>query len=249
METKKLKFDYVLLTNIILAVAILVMDVCLIVLGNAYVFKSIASALFVVSGISNLVFAIMAKEERNKLFKYFMTIGLVFACIGDILLIDGAYFIEGAIFFAIGHVFFFVGYSLLQKLCWRDLIIGLIIFAIALVVILAVPVFEFQNMLAIVIVYAFIISFMLGKAISNAFSKEYKIGNLIILIGSLLFFLSDLMLLFNVFTNFDTNVFSILCLALYYPAEILLACSIYYKDEKLTENENLKKINEKSEKN
>ena len=57
------------------------------------------------------------------------------------------------------------------------------------------------------------------------------------------------MLLFNVFANFDTNVFSILCLALYYPAEILLACSIYYKDEKLTENENLKKINEKIEKN
>ena len=249
METKKLKFDYVLLTNIILAVAILVMDVCLIVLGNAYVYKSIASALFVVSGIVNLVFAIMAKEERNKLFKYFMVVGLVFACIGDILLIDGAYFIEGAIFFAIGHVFFFVGYSLLQKICWRDLICSLIIFAVALVVIFAVPVFEFQNMLAIVIVYSFIISFMLGKAISNAFSEEYKIGNLIILIGSLLFFLSDLMLLFNMFANFDTNVFEVLCLVLYYPAEILLACSIFYKDKKFPESKKLEKIDEKSEKN
>ena len=115
METKKLKFDYVLLTNIMLAVAILVMDVCLIVLGNAYVYKSIASALFVVSGIVNLVFAIMAKEERNKLFKYFMVVGLVFACIGDIFLIDGAYFIEGAIFFAIGHVFFLCGVYITSK--------------------------------------------------------------------------------------------------------------------------------------
>ena len=48
--------------------------------------------------------------------------------------------------------------------------------------------------------YALIISFMLGKAVSNII-RERNILNLLIVIGSFLFFFSDLMLLFDVFAN------------------------------------------------
>ena len=219
------------ISNLVMFILILAMDICLLCFKNLpYIFKTTASVLFVILGIINFIF-IFKLEQRNKLFKYFMLLGLVFACLGDIVLID--YFIYGAILFAIGHVFFFVAYSILHKINWKDIVIALAIFAVALVVILALPIFSFNGMLPVVIVYAFIISFMLGKAISNfAFNKEFKTQNLIIMIGSILFFLSDLMLLFNVFADVS-NIFDIICLVLYYPAELILASSIYYSNIKL----------------
>ena len=79
-------------------------------------------------------------------------------------------------------------------------------------------------------VYALIISLMVGKAIAN-FIKEKSKLNLIILIGSSLFFFSDFMLLFSVFSNLGL-VFLALCLITYYPAEFILAYSILKQDHK-----------------
>ena len=218
----------VLIFNILFAILIIIFDILYIVFQNQpYIFKTIASVLFVMCGIGNFIF-IFRQQQRSNLFKYFMLSGLVFACLGDIFLID--FFIVGAILFAIGHIFFFIAYSMLYKINWRDILISLIIFGIALIVILVPTIFDFGNMLVIVLVYAFIISFMLGKSISNIFEKDFKIENLIIFVGSLMFFLSDLMLLFNVFANVS-RIFGIICLVFYYPAEFLLAGSIYYSND------------------
>lgn len=208
-------------------------DICFILLGTPYVYKTISSVLFVLTGIINFVF-IFKKEQRNKIFKYTMLLGLIFACLGDIVLID--YFLYGAILFAVGHIFFLVSYCLVEKICWRDLFVSVVIFGISLIVILVPKIFDFQGMLPIVIVYALVISFMLGKSISNLFVTDNQGGNFLIMLGSLLFFLSDLMLLFNVFADVS-RAFDIACLVLYYPAEIILASSIYYSslviDEKM----------------
>ncbi len=225
MKQDLLRSKELLIINIVLAFAIIAMDACFIVLGIPYVFKLIGSILFVILGAVNFLFIFLYKNERHNLFKFLMMAGLVFACLGDILLID--YFIIGAILFAIGHVFFFAAYSVLSKIKWRDIIISLVLFAIGLVIILVPQIFHFGDMFAVVIVYAFIICFMLGKAISNCFEPDYRKQNIWIMVGSLLFFLSDLMLLFNVFSEVS-SVFGILCLVMYYPAEILLATSIYY---------------------
>lgn len=236
-EDKKL-----LIINILFLVVTFVFDICLLATYNRYVFKTIASILFVACGVVNFVWAFKL-EKNSKSFGWLMLIGLIFACIGDILLIESSLFIYGAISFAIGHVFFLAAYCTLCKLNWKDVLIALGIFAVALVVILALPVFEFGSMLPIVIVYAFVISCMMGKSISNfVFAKENKAQHFIIMLGSILFFLSDLMLLFNVFSNIVAPymIFDKICLILYYPAEIILACSIYYSNRKI--------VSEKAEK-
>ena len=217
--------------NFILALAIIAIDVCFIVFNTPYIYKTTASGLFVLLGAVNFAFAFFVGKERSGVFKYLMLTALAFACAGDIVLISN--FMVGAILFGVGHIFFFIAYSFLVKLHWRDLVISLIIFGVALIVILVPKIFTFGNMLPIVIVYALIISFMLGKSISNLFSKAYFSKNFLIFLGSLLFFLSDLMLLFYVFADVG-YIFDILCRALYYPAEILLAISITYsgRDDK-----------------
>ena len=144
---------------------------------------------------------------------------------GDIVL--EVEFIVGAVLFAIGHIFYFVAYCFLQKFKWIDLFYGAAIFVPAVIFIVAIPIFDFGGVLMeiVCIVYAIIISCMVGKAISNLVEKK-NLQNILIVVGSILFFFSDLMLLLNIFASLP-NAVSVLCLATYYPAEILLAFSIF----------------------
>ena len=191
---------------------------------SAYITKSIASILFVLCGVFNLIYSLCLKKNAYVKFMIIMVIGLVFACLGDILLIE--YFIIGAVSFAIGHVFYFVAFSTLHKLNLRDFIFGGTVFALGLILLLVYP-FEFKGMLPLVIVYALIISMMLGKAISNIFSKNNnKILSIVIAVGAFLFFFSDMMLVFDIWGN-GSIIFDYLCLGTYYPAEFILALSLF----------------------
>ena len=75
------------------------------------------------------------------------------------------------------------------------------------------------------IVYALIISMMVSKGITNLI-KSQTITNIIIVVGSVLFLFSDLMLLLNQFASMG-RIASVLCIASYYPAQIALAYSIF----------------------
>ena len=208
--------------NIVMAALLIAADVCYIVF-NTLLIKSIASLIFVVIGFINLLYLSKIKKVKN-IAAYLLFVGLCFACLGDIFL--EIHFITGAALFAVGHVFYFVSYCKLINFKWTDLLFSALIFIPSLLIILFVPIFDFGGILMQVVccVYALVISLMVGKAVSN-FIKEKSVLNLIILIGSVLFFFSDFMLLFNVFSNLS-RVFGVLCLATYYPAEFMLAYSI-----------------------
>ena len=210
------------LFNFILFALIIVADIGFIVDGGLTV-KTIASMLFVAVGFLNLFYLLRIKREKSNS-ALIMFFGLCFACLGDIFL--EIEFIVGALLFAVGHVFYFVAYCKLQNFKWKDAIYMTTIFVPSLLIILFVPIFDFGGVTLQILccVYAFVISIMLGKATSNFISSATKL-NLILLLGSVLFFFSDLMLLFNVFSNVS-GVFLVLCLATYYPAEFLLAYSI-----------------------
>ncbi len=211
------------ISDIILMLWILAGDVCYIVL-DGLVLKSLTSALFVVLGLVNLSYVVLRQNKSLK-FPIIMVVGLVFAMCGDIVL--EVEFVVGAVLFAVGHVFYFVAYCFLQKFKWIDLVFGAVIFVPSVLFITLAPIFDFGGILMeiVCVVYAVIISCMVGKSISNLVSKR-NLQNLIIMIGSILFFFSDLMLLLNVFASLP-RVVGVLCLATYYPAEWLLGFSIF----------------------
>jgi len=208
--------------NAVLAISLIVADTIFIIDGEL-ITKTIASLLFVVLGFVNLIYLLKIKKQKSTS-AYLLFLGLCFACLGDIFL--EIQFILGAILFAIGHVFYFVSYCKIIKFKWKDLLFSALIFVPSLFVILFVPIFDFGGITLQILcfVYALVISIMVGKATAN-FIKEKSILNLIILVGSVLFFFSDFMLLFSVFANIS-SVFRVLCLATYYPAEFMLAYSI-----------------------
>ncbi len=221
------KKNYIYFINLALILLILIGDILYMTLDLAKLehtlCKGITSALFVLLGLINLIYT-FKREEINKKFSIIILLGLFFAMLGDIVLEIN--FMIGAILFAIGHIFFFVSYCFILPFKVMDLLIGIAIFVPAVLFITLAPLFNFGGVLmeVICVFYAVIISCMLGKAISNLIREKSK-TNIVIFVGSLLFFFSDLMLLFEVFGK-GGEVFSYLCLSTYYPAEILLALSI-----------------------
>lgn len=209
--------------NIILISLVCIGDILYIFHNHSLLVKSLTSAGFVIIGIINLIFAIKNKSDKLK-FAIIMLTGLTFAMLGDIVL--ELHFILGAALFAIGHVFYFIAYCALIPFKWKDLIYGAIIFIPVTLFIIFAPFFDFGGILMeiVCIVYAVIISCMVGKSISN-YTQDRSLLHLIILVGSILFMFSDFMLLLNNFADLH-RVILILCLASYYPAECFLAYSI-----------------------
>ena len=184
--------------------------------------KAACSSGFALMGLINLIYALAIKAENLK-FNVSMATGLVFACLGDIVL--GFDFIIGAALFAIGHICYFISYCMLQRIVRRDFLIGGILFVLAGGFVLFCPLLEFpeQIMQIVCLVYALIISMMLGKAISNFYATK-TILTTVILVGSVLFFFSDLMLVFDWFMGMG-KIAGRLCMGTYYPAECLLGLS------------------------
>lgn len=217
--------------NIVMAFVTLLLAITLIAWNikgsTAIEYKSAASASFAALGISNLIYAIIIKKKRI-IVPILMTCALLFAMAADVILqMDGMFMIGGALF-GIAHILFIVSFCFIKRVHWLDLI-GLIPGIIVVILILVSPIFTWENTTIKIFacVYAIIVCLMGGKGISNFIRERNKL-NLVILVGALLFMISDFCLLFDMFA--DINPCNLHCHIFYYPAEIALAMSIYVFD-------------------
>lgn len=227
MKSDKKSLDkgtVILAVNLVFALLIWILDGLYIRYG-AFSVKIVTSLAFTLMGIVNLTYLVLSGHKDLK-FSAVMVGGLTFAMLGDVIL--EIHFIVGAALFAVGHVLFFLSYCFLRKPSLFDFLLGGVIMILAVLFITLAPIFNFSNdvvMEIVCVVYAAVISLMVGKAIGD-FVKLKSWLTFAIALGSLLFFFSDLMLLLNVFSTVKAYV-GALCLATYYPAECLLAFSVY----------------------
>lgn len=215
-----------LVLNLLIISAILVLNYFYQSSHFDFTLKCICSSGFALLGIINLGYAIGTKQENIKFF-VLMAMGLMLAMLGDVFINKN--FIIGAGLFALGHVCFVIAYFFLQSPNWRELVIGAAIFAASAAFLLLAPCLNFGSDMFkwICVGYAFIISMMLGKAISNLICMPNGV-NALIALGSFLFFFSDLMLVLDWFVGawkWTDNA----CMGTYYPALCILAFSMYYK--------------------
>lgn len=214
--------------NLALALATVLGGVWYTASGYALGPKSVASAMFVLLGVVNLVPAWRSKAP-TRAFALVMCVGLAVAALADVVL--ELNFLGGAIIFAVGHVFYFLAYTRLLPLQRRDLLPGGLLFAVTGGVILFLPVFTFEGPMQVVcLVYALIISAMLGKAFANVRRRPSLLTKLLLL-GSALFFFSDLMLLLRHFAGAPA-ICSAFCVNTYYPAQAILAYAVGRNGEK-----------------
>lgn len=221
-----MKNRVILWANILLIFAICVLNYFYQSNGFDFTLKCVCSGCFALLGVINLCYAAAARQ-RTMRFYVGMALGLILAFLGDVLI--GYDFIIGAATFALGHICFVVAYCFIMRLSRLDLAIGGVLFLGALAFLLFCPLLNFDVPVfkAVCIVYALIISLMLGKAAGN-FVKDRTAASGVIAVASLLFFFSDLMLVFDWFIglwSWTDNA----CMGTYYPALCLLALSMYLK--------------------
>ena len=192
--------------------------------------KGVASLGFVLIGVINLVYAVLQGTIGRK-FPVLMTLGLLFCMVGDVAIDRN--FIVGAALFALGHIFYCIAYCSLSKFKGKDLVPIALFFTASALLITLVPIFDFGSplMQGICLVYALVISCMVGKAVANLV-RERNIVTILLALGSILFYFSDFMLLLNIFAG-APPITDTLCLFTYFPAQCLLAHAIFqYADAK-----------------
>lgn len=186
--------------------------------------KATVSCTFVLFGAVNLIYALISQAKLR--YPGVMLAGLALASLGDVVL--GKNFIVGAALFALGHVMYFVAFCALERFRRSDLLPSALIFVGAASLLLFYQKFVFGGtmMQGVCMAYALIISCMVGKAISN-FLRERSVLRAVLAAGSVLFFFSDLMLALYYFAD-APRIVDTLCLYTYYPAQTLLAHSIFH---------------------
>jgi len=193
-------------------------------MGKLYV-KASAAGCFVALGLINAVYALVNKPYRRR-YAFVMSCGLIFAMLGDVLL--GVNFILGAGLFAVGHVLYTAAYYCVKRVGKMDILLSAAMFALSAAIILLYPKFDFGGLLMqmVCLGYGLVISCMVGKALSM-WIHERTVRNACIALGSILFYFSDLMLVLRYFAG-GSAMFGTLCLATYFPAQGLLALSVFF---------------------
>lgn len=213
-----------LIANIVLFLAVLAGDFCYMEYGGLWL-KGLTSFGFVLLGLVNYL---LCRPQRRGGFDFplVMVLGLCLCMLGDIVL--NLSFVPGAALFALGHLFYFIAYCRLEGFRAWDLLPCALIFGVSLLILECVPSLEFGSALFewVCIAYALIISLMVGKAVANLFRRRSLLRALLV-VGCVLFYFSDLMLVFDWFADAPTGVY---CLLSYYPAQCLLAGAICCKE-------------------
>ena len=185
-------------------------------------FKAIGSFLFVLENLFNILYCKKVYNNKNNKFVWFLLAAQFVIFVADIVLeID---FMIGAIVFALGHIGLIISFYNLEKFKVRDIVCMALVAGIGVTVLTLYP-FNFGGMKLVLYAYAVIIGCMLGKALSNVLSNTNRPLKLTIFLGVLLFYLSDMSLLFCRFGGVGElkRLFLAFCLYLYYPSNIVLA--------------------------
>ena len=212
------------IVNIILLLCAAACLVCYDIFGGLWL-KGVTSSWFVLLGAVNL-WAARQLPWKNRRVLILIEAGLFCGMCADVLL--GIVFFAGVGVFALGHVFYLVAFYFLERFRLRDLVMSLPAAAVSIFLVVGTPWIHVEDpvMRAILIVYALIISAMLGKAWSNALSGGGKFRWLIAA-GCVLFWFSDLMLAVDMFGRSGRLVW-ILCSYSYWPAQNILAHALYH---------------------
>lgn len=218
----------IFILNFVLCAIMLALDVTYMFYIGGTPLKAVISCMFVAIGVMNAVCAFKAGDRGGK-YKIVLPIALFVAMVGDVAI--NFNFIAGAAIFALGHVAYVVAYILTNGFKPTDIIYCACVFLPSVLVITLAPIFDFGGVLMeiVCVVYALILSTMLGKALADAVRLKTLVA-IIVAVGSVLFYVSDLALLINEFAVIGSSArfaMRVLCLGTYYPAQFLLALSVF----------------------
>ena len=161
-----------------------------------------------------IALSILIHQKRKTRYTLYNSIALIFALIGDILLIGEQYFVFGLAAFLLAHIFFTIAFSSQKKFFNHPLILLALLTIGGIYYYFLLP--NLGNYQIPVFVYLLTILIMNWQALSLSRIKEYQ--NIQLLgIGALLFSFSDGVIAYTKFVE-PLNYSSLLILPTYWAA-------------------------------
>lgn len=199
-------------------------------------FKTLTSVLFLF-----IAYITKRKYSPNRTTTYFklMFLGLVFSLFGDVFLAiadtsKGILFILGVVSFALAHVAYTAAFFQYDKFRKTNAIwfVALLLFVI---VFISIPgLFDFEGLKMLIIGYGVLISFMVAKSFSVwKYKRQNPYFVYITITGTVLFFISDTLLLFSLFGDASLFYFLAINNVIYYIGQALFGLS--FKNELILE--------------
>ena len=200
---------------------------------KAVLLKTITSFLFISAAFAS--FMVNSSPGVNTFFML-ITMGLVCGLIGDIVLdlkilypeSSSQYQYGGMVAFLVGHLFYLAALLIYFGFNLLPLVIAIVIGLIIILVSKFVLKFDFKEHTVISYLYSFFLSYMMTQACYAAVTQCYTAATLLLAVGSILFLLSDLVLVMTYYDNKDSRPFIAINHILYYCAQYTIALSILY---------------------
>lgn len=198
----------------------------------AFIFKTTTSILFIFTAIISYI-----KSPGDYYYFILLIIGLFFSLFGDMFLAlkvnhhDGSlnkFFLYGLVSFSITHVMYILAFTHLGSFNILDLLVALTLAFIAMTILKSNKNIDFKNMLLPASIYSFIICLMTFESIKLVFLLRFDIGTYLLLIGALLFILSDLVLCFILFNKYAKKYLSAINLITYYTGQFIIASTLLF---------------------
>lgn len=198
----------------------------------AFIFKTTTSILFIFTAVISYI-----KSPGDYYYFILLIIGLFFSLFGDMFLAlkvnhnDGSlnkYFLYGLVSFSITHVMYVLAFTHLGSFNILDLLVALALAFITITILKSNKNIDFKNMILPASIYSFIICLMTFESIKLVFELKFDIGTYLLLIGALLFILSDLVLCFILFNKHAKKYLSAINLITYYTGQFIIASTLLF---------------------
>ncbi|QJA08948.1 hypothetical protein HF520_08295 [Romboutsia sp. CE17] len=196
------------------------------------IFKIITSILFISTGIISYL-----HSQGDFYYFILLIIGLIFSLFGDILLVPKIntrtgeltkMFLYGLISFSITHIMYVLAFIHVCSFNWTDLIIVFIISSLIIYTLKHNKNINFKNMFIPTYVYSYLICLMVFESFKVTLLSLNEYSSSLLLLGSLLFVFSDIILAFILFYNKPSKVLSGLNLLTYYIGQLLIASTLLF---------------------
>ena len=215
-------FPYVLL---IIMICFLFFTIYSFIFASIYMvifFKTCASICFVL-----MAFFSYKRHPKDSIFFKSIFCGLIFCLFGDILITMSyipVFFLLGIICFFICHLLFINGFCRKVPFNHKDILLFFIIYIPFTLFISINKYFSFNGYYFLVLIYSMVLTLMLSKSFSLITLEIHnKSAIYSLIISTLMFSLSDFILLFILFSPYSSSILMLLNLFTYYIGQGILA--------------------------
>ena len=185
-------------------------------------FKTCASICFVL-----MAFFSYKRHPKDSIFFKSIFCGLIFCLFGDILITMSyipVFFLLGIICFFICHILFINGFCRKVPFNHKDILLFFIIYIRFTLFISINKYFSFNGYYFLVLIYSMVLTLMLSKSFSLITLEIHnKSAIYSLIISTLMFSLSDFILLFILFSPYSSSILMLLNLFTYYIGQGILA--------------------------